>query len=215
MANDYKRMWTKEEIKNMGGGVTEEQFEELVKVTPTDVNVVQDQGKWQIQLEHDSNVLSITDLEPFNEGLIRFKKYKFVIKSGSTWTYDGESYELYSDQEIPFLSTRNIDDSSLVYDFSDAYGGTVIIRDNHITITDTNVFYIRNAVGVTTNSKNIQLTNFCNTQFTTIDVYYPGGTPNWKSYDSDTIDLTTGKMAERTNLLSNTNIIYEVVEVTE
>lgn len=63
--NDFKRMWTREEIEGMGGGVSEEQFEELVRATPTDVNIVKDQDKWQIQLEHDSNVLSITDMTPF------------------------------------------------------------------------------------------------------------------------------------------------------
>lgn len=73
MTNDFKRMWTKEEIENIAkeqaptieGYVTEEQFEELVKVTPTDVNIVEDQGVWQIQLKHDSEVLSITDMTPF------------------------------------------------------------------------------------------------------------------------------------------------------
>lgn len=45
MANDY---------------VSKDNFEELVRETPTDVRVVKDQdNKWQLQLEHDSNVLSI------------------------------------------------------------------------------------------------------------------------------------------------------------
>lgn len=39
--------------------------EELVKSIPTDVNIVNDQGEWQLQLEHDSNVLSITSMGEF------------------------------------------------------------------------------------------------------------------------------------------------------
>ena len=63
MANDFKRMWTKEEIKEISkeGVVTEEQFEELVKVTPTDVSIIEDQGKLELMLEHDGNVLAIND----------------------------------------------------------------------------------------------------------------------------------------------------------
>lgn len=59
-----RRMWTKADI------VSQEQYEELVKVVPTDVHIVQDQGKWQIQLEHDGIVLSITDLTPFVDFLL-------------------------------------------------------------------------------------------------------------------------------------------------
>lgn len=39
----------------------ENTFEDLVRATPTDVRVVKNQDKWQLQLEHDSNVLSIDD----------------------------------------------------------------------------------------------------------------------------------------------------------
>ena len=41
--------------------VSKDNFEELVRETPTDVRVVKDQNKWQLQLEHDSNVLSIDE----------------------------------------------------------------------------------------------------------------------------------------------------------
>lgn len=37
------------------------QYEDLVKATPTDVHLVEDQGKLQLQLEHDSEVLSIDE----------------------------------------------------------------------------------------------------------------------------------------------------------
>lgn len=53
-----KRMHDK---KQLSGGVTEEQFEELVRATPTDVRAVVDQGQIQLQMEHDGNVLSIDD----------------------------------------------------------------------------------------------------------------------------------------------------------
>ena len=53
-----KRMHDK---KQLAGGVTEEQFEELVRETPTDARAVIDQGKVQLQLEHDGNVLGIDD----------------------------------------------------------------------------------------------------------------------------------------------------------
>lgn len=38
---------------------------QLERVIPTDVNIVKNQGEWQIQLEHDTNVLSVTDISTF------------------------------------------------------------------------------------------------------------------------------------------------------
>lgn len=58
-----RRMLDKSEL------VSQEQYEDLVRVIPTDVHVVEDEGAWQIQLEHDSNILSITDLTPFVESI--------------------------------------------------------------------------------------------------------------------------------------------------
>ena len=51
-----KRMHDK---KQLSGGVSEEQFEDLVRATPTDCRLVEDQGQLQLQLEHDGNVLGI------------------------------------------------------------------------------------------------------------------------------------------------------------
>ena len=36
-------------------------FEELVRATPTDVSIIEDQGKLELMLEHDGNVLAIND----------------------------------------------------------------------------------------------------------------------------------------------------------
>lgn len=76
-----KRMHDK---KQLGGGVTEEQFEELVRATPTDCRLVYNQGKPQLQLEHDSNVLSIdTD---FGDVL----KNAFLGEGINTYSYEDE-----------------------------------------------------------------------------------------------------------------------------
>lgn len=36
-------------------------FEDLVRATPTDVSIIEDQGKLELMLEHDGNVLAIND----------------------------------------------------------------------------------------------------------------------------------------------------------
>ena len=41
--------------------VTSYLYEELVRATPTDVSIIEDQGKLELMLEHDGNVLAIND----------------------------------------------------------------------------------------------------------------------------------------------------------
>lgn len=60
------------------------QFYELVEVTPTDVRLIEDQGKLQLQLEHDSQVLSID--EDVNNLLGSKVGYSFNQEN----TYQGE-----------------------------------------------------------------------------------------------------------------------------
>ena len=64
--------------------VNEHTFEDLVKSTPTDVRLVEDQGKLQLQLEHDSEVLSID--KGVNDLLGTKFGYDLTIGSG----YNGE-----------------------------------------------------------------------------------------------------------------------------
>lgn len=104
--------------------VSKDSFEELVRATPTDVRVVKDQDKWQLQLEHDSNVLSI------DEGL------QTALNSvGSTPLY---IHELPLDFTIndtnavliyKVISTRNteFDISSLLAALKSRDTGTIVI----------------------------------------------------------------------------------------
>lgn len=90
-----KRMHDK---KQLGGGVTEEQFEDLVRATPTDIRAVVDQGQIQLQLEHDGNVLSIDEnLAPIIQGIhgaaskTEYFAYLSLILISVSATYNGNS----------------------------------------------------------------------------------------------------------------------------
>lgn len=50
--------WTTETISEL---VNESEFEELVRATPTSVSIIEDQGKLELMLEHDGNVLDINE----------------------------------------------------------------------------------------------------------------------------------------------------------
>lgn len=41
--------------------INDDDFENLVRVTPTDVSIIEDEGKLELMLEHDGNVLSVND----------------------------------------------------------------------------------------------------------------------------------------------------------
>lgn len=41
--------------------ITSYMYEELVRSTPTDVSIIEDQGKLELMLEHDGNVLAVND----------------------------------------------------------------------------------------------------------------------------------------------------------
>lgn len=99
--------------------VSKDNFEELVRETPTDVRVVKDQNKWQLQLEHDSNVLSIdeglqTALDSVSGGVQLYKhilelrfaddKMDYVLISKSN-----EAYNLQT------LLTAINNDNSIIY----------------------------------------------------------------------------------------------------
>lgn len=112
MANDFKRMWTKEEIEGMGGGVSEEQFEELVRATPTEVSIIEDQGKLELMLEHDGNVLAVNDTP--NQFLQRrLYKSSLIVSLPKT----GTNFILY---DISMFRVGTI----VRIDLSDVYGTT-------------------------------------------------------------------------------------------
>lgn len=62
---------------DLSAGITEETFEELVKVTPTSCRLVNNEGKLELQLKHDSKVLDIDNhfpnalIEAFNDDSIK------------------------------------------------------------------------------------------------------------------------------------------------
>ncbi len=65
------------------GGVSETQFEELVKATPTDVRAIINEDNLQLQVEHDGQVLAIDN--DFGKTVGRFF---FTYKGG--YTYIGQ-----------------------------------------------------------------------------------------------------------------------------
>ena len=58
-------------------------LENIIKEIPTDVNIVKDQSEWQLQLEHDSRVLSITNLTDFAKDIT-----KNYVTTDDTYDYE-------------------------------------------------------------------------------------------------------------------------------
>ena len=77
-----------------------------------------------------------------------------------------------------------------------------IASDNENIIIITNRVYV--AINVSSSpALPFNVNSFINFPFTIVQINYPGGSPTIKTYGSDKIDLTTGEIISRTNLLSN------------
>lgn len=90
--------------------VTDGRYEDLVKSIPTDVRLVEDEGKLQLQLEHDSEVLSID--EGVNDVLNNiFCSYVDITRTGATFKETnnkllfGEEEDLMQITDISTLNT--------------------------------------------------------------------------------------------------------------
>ena len=60
-SDNIKKIYDIIKILDYSNYTTKEEFEELVRETPTIVRLVENLGKLQLQLEHDTNVLGIDD----------------------------------------------------------------------------------------------------------------------------------------------------------
>ena len=119
----------------------ENTFEDLVRVTPTDVRVVKDQDKWQLQLEHDNNVLSIDEGLQIALDSVKLFKHNLrltIIEESETKPPFTNDLIVYSKSSEPLTLNNIIDlivckkETSQIYDTNNDEEYCILGLDNII-----------------------------------------------------------------------------------